>query len=153
MKQVIAQYQVNASHIAVELTETAIFRDKYVVLNYLTQLKNSCISIHLDDFGTGYSSLSYLSSFPISAIKIDRSFVSKIAAGEREERLVNTLILMARELDINVIAEGVETSGQLDFLKQRSCDHAQGYFINQPLPEVKATEILRDLYPYKKPAA
>ncbi|MES9888584.1 MAG: EAL domain-containing protein [Candidatus Sedimenticola sp. 6PFRAG1] len=153
MKQLVSQYQVDAGHIAVELTETAIFRDKFAVLDSLTQLKDGCISIHLDDFGTGYSSLSYLNSFPISAIKIDKSFVSKIDAGEREERLVNTLILMARELDIKVIAEGVERANQLDYLMQRGCDYAQGYYIDMPLKEGQATEILTSLYPLKKPAA
>ncbi|MEJ1394955.1 MAG: EAL domain-containing protein [Candidatus Sedimenticola sp. (ex Thyasira tokunagai)] len=146
MKQEIAQYQLDASYIAVELTETAIFRDKLAVLDSLTQLKDCSISIHLDDFGTGYSSLSYLSVFPISAIKIDKSFVSKIADSQREERLVNTLILLAGELDIKVIAEGVEKAEQMNYLRARACDYAQGYYINKPLPANEATEILSELY-------
>ncbi|MES9884505.1 MAG: EAL domain-containing protein [Sedimenticola sp.] len=151
IKQVISQYQVDANIIAVELTETAIFRDKLAVLDSLTQLEDYHISIHLDDFGTGYSSLSYLNSFPISAIKIDKSFVSRIPDSHREERLVKALILMARELKIMVIAEGVEQVEQIDYLRDKGCDYAQGYYFNKALPNSEATEILRQLYPLKNP--
>ncbi|MES9961561.1 MAG: EAL domain-containing protein [Sedimenticola sp.] len=146
MKQVIAERNVEPRHVAIELTETAIFRDRFAVLNSLTRLRDAQVSIHLDDFGTGYSSLSYLNNFPINAIKIDRSFISALQPGSRQERLVSTLILMARELEIQVIAEGVEQDNQLQYLKEKSCDFAQGYHIGRPLPEAQATELLADAY-------
>ncbi|MET0012281.1 MAG: EAL domain-containing protein [Sedimenticola sp.] len=147
MKQVIAERNVEPRHVAIELTETAIFRDRFAVLSSLTRLRDAQVSIHLDDFGTGYSSLSYLNNFPINAIKIDRSFISALQPGSRQERLVSTLILMARELEIQVIAEGVEQDDQLQYLKSKCCDFAQGYHIGRPLPEAQASELLADAYP------
>ena len=95
MKKVIEKYQINPRHLTIELTETAIMRDRVSVLKSLEKIKQQGISIHLDDFGTGFSSLSYLNEFPISAIKIDRSFVQKINSGDRDSRMVDTIIMMA----------------------------------------------------------
>lgn len=146
IKQVIDEYLLDPQSIAIELTETAIFKDKVAVLDSLTKLHERMVNIHLDDFGTGYSSLSYLNDFPINAIKIDRSFITNLKPGTREERLVKTLILMARELDIRVIAEGVEQAEQLEYLAEKSCDYAQGFYINRPMPAAKVTALLASQY-------
>ncbi|OQX33001.1 MAG: hypothetical protein B0D96_12435, partial [Candidatus Sedimenticola endophacoides] len=138
----LGEYALPASRLAIELTETAIFQDRIAVLSALTRLRDSGISIHLDDFGTGYSSLSYLGSFPISAIKIDRSFISAMRPGGRHERMVGSLITMARELDILVIAEGVEQARQFEYLRRKGCDFAQGFHIGRPEPAVRATGLL-----------
>ncbi|MEW7980109.1 MAG: EAL domain-containing protein [Candidatus Sedimenticola endophacoides] len=138
----LGEYGLPASRLAIELTETAIFQDRIAVLSALTRLRDSGISIHLDDFGTGYSSLSYLGSFPISAIKIDRSSISAMRPGGRHERMVGSLITMARELDILVIAEGVEQARQLEYLRRKGCDFAQGFHIGRPESAVHATRRL-----------
>src|SRR5690606_7294887 len=107
----------------------------------LDQIKQRQINISLDDFGTGYSSLSYLADFPIDILKIDRSFVSKI--GEtKQEALVSAIVAMGKAMGMTVVAEGVETREQFDYLLDLNCDIAQGYLFSKPLPEQEATAYL-----------
>src|SRR5690606_26814280 len=98
------------------------------------ELKKMGIHLSIDDFGTGYSSLSYLKLFPINTLKIDQYFTRNIHIDAKDAALVDTIIRMAHNVGLNVIAEGVETDEQLEFLKVRECDQAQGYFFNKPLP-------------------
>jgi EAL domain-containing protein (putative c-di-GMP-specific phosphodiesterase class I) len=90
--------------------------------------------VSVDDFGTGYSSLSYLQQFPLDALKIDRSFVCGINTSPGETAIVNAIINMGRSLNLRVIAEGVETAGDLAFLKAHHCDEAQGFYFSKPVP-------------------
>jgi EAL domain-containing protein (putative c-di-GMP-specific phosphodiesterase class I) len=99
----------------------------------LRQLKELGIRITIDDFGTGYSSLSYLKKFPIDTIKIDQTFVRDVTTDANDAAIVRAAIVMAHELKLNVIAEGVETRDQLEFLKRRKCDEIQGYLFSEPL--------------------
>ncbi len=99
----------------------------------LRQLKELGIRITIDDFGTGYSSLSYLKKFPIDTIKIDQTFVRDVTTDANDAAIVRAAIVMAHELKLNVIAEGVETRDQLEFLKRRKCDEMQGYLFSEPL--------------------
>jgi EAL domain-containing protein (putative c-di-GMP-specific phosphodiesterase class I) len=100
----------------------------------------------MDDFGTGYSSLSYLHNFPIDTLKIDRAFISRIRANGDQGEIVRTIIALARELNINVVAEGVETSDQLDYLKQFGCQFGQGFYISYPLdPKAAAVFLTKQL--------
>jgi EAL domain-containing protein (putative c-di-GMP-specific phosphodiesterase class I) len=92
------------------------------------------VRVSLDDFGTGQSSLTQLQKLPIDAIKIDRSFVSGLGTGGTEARIVESLILLAKSLGLQVVAEGVETEAQLDWLRGRRCDLAQGYLLGRPAP-------------------
>jgi diguanylate cyclase (GGDEF)-like protein/PAS domain S-box-containing protein len=140
----IEETGVDPAHLTIELTETAIFRDRTIVMGDLQRLRAMHVGISLDDFGTGYSSLSFLNTFPIDAIKIDQSFVMGMAAGTREAQLVDTLILMGRELGIKVIAEGVERADLLKHLRERGCDYAQGFFLGRPMPAAQATAMLLD---------
>jgi len=116
-----------------EITEGAVMKNVESIVSTLQQLKLMGVSISLDDFGTGYSSLSYLKRFPIDCVKIDRSFVRDIASDPNDAAIVTTVIAMARTLNLRVIAEGVETQGQLDFLKRRGCDEFQGFLISPPV--------------------
>ncbi len=150
LRQIMSEAGTEPSNISIELTETAIFSDKRAVQKYLKQLQALDILIYLDDFGTGYSSLSYLNSFPIDVIKIDRSFVSGLAGDQRKQQLVNMMVLLAQELGISVIAEGVETEEVMDYLKSRGCSYAQGYFIQRPMAADAATELLSDQLPAVK---
>jgi EAL domain-containing protein (putative c-di-GMP-specific phosphodiesterase class I) len=101
------------------------------------------VQVAVDDFGTGYSSLSYLQKFPVDALKIDQSFVGRIATAGDEASIVRAVISMAHSLRLRVIAEGVETVEQLEFLKARECDEAQGYYFSRPVPPEQFARLLR----------
>jgi EAL domain-containing protein (putative c-di-GMP-specific phosphodiesterase class I) len=109
----------------------------------LYELKETGIKIAVDDFGTGYSSLTYLSKFPLDELKIDRSFVQGLP-GERDSgAIVGAIIALARELELKVVAEGVETKEQLQFLQSRNCDEYQGYLCSRPVPPEPFANLLR----------
>ena len=126
-----------------EITEGAIVEDAAEVKKILDTWRNKGIQVHMDDFGTGYSSLSYLHHFPIDTLKIDRAFISRIKANGEQGEIVRTIVALARELNIDVIAEGVETVEQLDFLKRMGCQSGQGYYISYPLEPKAAGNLLK----------
>ena len=117
----------------IELTENQIFRNTHMTLDKMRELKMLGVKIALDDFGTGYSSLGYLKNFPIDTLKIDRSFMVDILSNKNNAAITSTIITLAQNLDLNVIAEGVETKEQLDFLAARNCFNIQGYYYSKPL--------------------
>ena len=125
-----------------EITENSLMEDHYDVERKLYQLRSEGISISLDDFGTGYSSLSYLQKFDIDFVKIDRSFIMDLTEDNQSLSLCEAIISMSNKLNIKVIAEGVETKFQKDFLEKLKCDYAQGYFFNFPLEKEKFEELL-----------
>jgi diguanylate cyclase (GGDEF)-like protein len=116
-----------------ELTESMLMHDAKRTLRTLAALKSIGVRLAVDDFGTGYSSLSYLKSFPLDYLKIDRSFVRGLPQDRNDGAIVRAIIAMAHTLGLKVIAEGVETAGQLDFLRAQHCDEVQGYFFSRPL--------------------
>jgi diguanylate cyclase (GGDEF)-like protein/PAS domain S-box-containing protein len=120
-------------HLKLEITESAIIDHPGSAGAMLRQLKEQGIQVQMDDFGTGYSSLSSLHSLPLDALKIDRSFVSRIPEDPATLQMVRTIALLARGLDLAVIAEGVETQAQLDEVRAMGCDYAQGYLMSPPL--------------------
>jgi EAL domain-containing protein (putative c-di-GMP-specific phosphodiesterase class I) len=128
--------------LAVELTESALIDDPENAAATLGKLKDMGLTISLDDFGTGYSSLSYLKRFPIDSLKIDRAFVRDIVTDPDDAAIVTAIITMAQSLKLDVVAEGVETQQQVDFLRARGCHAAQGYFFSKPLPPEQAGEWL-----------
>ncbi|MFQ3251241.1 MAG: diguanylate cyclase (GGDEF)-like protein [Glaciecola sp.] len=129
----IEKYAVDLP-ITVEITERLLTDDSTKALQVLTRLKKVGVKIAIDDFGTGYSSLSYLIKFPVDCIKIDRAFVDKIGVDETSNALIETILLMAKRLEIEVVAEGIETELQQRFLNKFECDYGQGYFLGRPMP-------------------
>jgi EAL domain-containing protein (putative c-di-GMP-specific phosphodiesterase class I) len=116
------------------MTETAIMQHDDATMAALSELSDMGVGLALDDFGTGYSSLSYLRRFPIDRVKIDRSFVGDITSDPEDAALTAAILAMAQSLQLLVVAEGVETIEQADFLCERGCDELQGYLISRPVP-------------------
>jgi diguanylate cyclase (GGDEF)-like protein/PAS domain S-box-containing protein len=117
-----------------ELTESILMREVNEAMLILDGLKRLGLSIAIDDFGTGYSSLNYLKQFPIDVLKIDRTFVDGLPSGEQDAQIARAIIAMAHSLNLSVIAEGVETHEQLEFLREHGCDEVQGYLFGRPMP-------------------
>ena len=133
IKRIIKQEDIDTSVLEFELTESAIFNDENHVRECLDSLAEEGITFSLDDFGTGYSSFSLLHKLPINALKIDRSFVSHLNESSEAEEIVRSIISLAHNMKLTVVAEGVETREQLDFLIQDNCDQIQGYFYSPPV--------------------
>ncbi|MBI3902693.1 MAG: EAL domain-containing protein [Nitrosomonadales bacterium] len=122
------------SGLELEITESAVIRDSEAAILLLYELKDLGVKLAMDDFGTGYSSLGYLKLLPIDKLKIDQSFVRDMMEDQADAALVSTIINMARNLNLKPMAEGVETSAQLDMLAQYGCDEIQGYYFSKPVP-------------------
>ena len=131
---IVQRYHVPVAQLELEITETAMMSNLAKSVETLNELVAAGLSIALDDFGTGYSSLSYLKRFPIKTLKVDRSFVRDITQDPSDAQLVETIILMAHNLGITVVAEGVEIQEQLEWLKGCGCEQVQGFFYSKPLP-------------------
>ena len=127
-----------------ELTESVLVRIGGPAATVLRTLREMKISVALDDFGTGYSSLSYLREFPVDALKIDRSFIGQIgAADDGYSAIVAAIIVMAKSLNLRVVAEGVETLEQFTFLRAHQCDEAQGFYFSRPVPADQFARLLK----------
>jgi len=124
----------NPAHLELEITESIFMQHAMATVQTLSELFAMGCRLTIDDFGTGYSSLAYLKRFPINVIKIDHSFVRDIPDDKDDGELVSTIIAMAHNLKIEVVAEGVETEAQIAFLRACGCDCMQGYFFSRPLP-------------------
>jgi EAL domain-containing protein (putative c-di-GMP-specific phosphodiesterase class I) len=131
--RVLAETAVNPALLKLEITESAIVDNAQKAITLIEQLRSRQIQISIDDFGTGYSSLGYLHCFPVDNLKIDRSFVNQIQAGNRNYQVVNTIITLSNQLELAVIAEGIETTQQLQCLQQLGCEFGQGYLFSKPL--------------------
>ena len=134
VRATLQQSGLEARFLEFELTETAVMQDAEQSAFILQQLSELDVRLSLDDFGTGYSSLSYLQRFPLNKVKIDRSFVREISRGESNADIVRAIVSLAHSLRLSVIAEGVETAEQLDFLKTIGCDQYQGYYRSCAVP-------------------
>ena len=131
---VLAKTAINPNRLKLELTESLILEDVSNTIIKIQALKDMGVHFSMDDFGTGYSSLSYLSKLPMSQLKIDQSFVHNIGIKDSDAVIVQTIIGMAKNLGMEVIAEGVETEQQRDFLERNGCTHYQGYLFSKPVP-------------------
>ncbi len=131
--RVLDETKCPAELLDLELTETIVFRDPEHTIATLQDLRTLGVQLSLDDFGTGFSSLRHLQQYPIHALKIDQSFVRNIVGNERDAAITRTVIAMAHSLGLRVLAEGVETRDQLDFLREHGCEEIQGFILSQPL--------------------
>lgn len=132
VKQTLDRTGLEPSNLQLEITESMTVNTK-LIIPVLQELKNLGVTIAVDDFGTGYSSLAYLKDFPIDCLKIDRSFIRSILENPDDEALVRMILSMAKHLNLKVVAEGIETAEQLDYLLKNGCDKIQGYFISRPI--------------------
>lgn len=133
VKRIIEEEGVNASSLEFEITESIFINNMAQAILVLNKIKELGIRISMDDFGTGYSSLSYLMRLPIDTLKIDKTFIDEIHADDQKNSLIGGIISMAHSLNMNVVAEGVETSTQLDFLEGEKCNIIQGFLLGRPL--------------------
>jgi len=141
---IVADTGIEPGALELEITESMVMQQVEEVHTMLNRLADAGIGISMDDFGTGYSSLSYLKGLPIDTLKIDKSFVSDITADPDDAEIVATIIAMAHSLKLKVIAEGVETREQLDFLCAHACDAMQGYYFSKPLPADEIPRLLHE---------
>ncbi len=133
IENLISQYNIPANHIEIEITESVLMEDISLSISLFNKLKLLGVKISIDDFGTGYSSFSYLIKLPIDKIKIDQSFVKNLPKDNNSATIVKTIINMAHELDMKVVAEGVETIEQYEFLINEGCQFFQGYYLHRPM--------------------
>jgi len=141
VEQIISRAGINPSNLFLEITESMIMEDNQTTVTTISRLRDLGVRVHLDDFGTGYSALSYLQRYPIDILKIDRSFIGKINGNGENIEIIKAIMNLARDLDIGVIAEGIETETQFDLLKNLNCEFGQGFFFAKPM-DFKAIESL-----------
>jgi diguanylate cyclase (GGDEF)-like protein len=140
--KVLADTGLPPRHLELELTEESVIDKLKESVALLHALKERGVTLAMDDFGTGYSSLSYLRHMPVDSLKIDRSFVRDIGADPDDAAIITAIIAMAQSLALRIVAEGVETAEQLEFLKNRGCHEIQGYYFSRPLPAIEFARLL-----------
>jgi len=133
VRELISNTGMTAENLELEITETVLMNDKDLAISTLNELSELGLTLAIDDFGTGYSSLSYLKLFPLNVLKIDRSFVRDVNIDADDAAIVDAILAMSRRLNLDVVAEGVETKEQLAFLQKNGCKRVQGYFFSKPL--------------------
>ncbi|MDH3285667.1 MAG: EAL domain-containing protein, partial [Acidobacteriota bacterium] len=144
VRDVLDESGLDPERLELELTESALMQNADTAMSTLEELSSMGVRLAVDDFGTGYSSLSYLKRFPVNALKIDRSFVGDVPADPGDVALISAIIALAKSLELNVVAEGVENHEQLEFLQSLDCDEAQGYLLARPVPADKLAQLLRE---------
>ena len=140
--QILEETQLEGKNLKLEITESAIVDNNELATDILDRLKSRGLQLLIDDFGTGYSCLSYLHRFPVDTLKIDRSFISRITEAGENIEIVEAIIRLAHDLNISVVAEGIETANQLEQITTLGCEFGQGYFFSQPLANHAAEEII-----------
>jgi EAL domain-containing protein (putative c-di-GMP-specific phosphodiesterase class I) len=140
---ILKETGMNAAFLELEITESMIMHNVDKAVQTLTKLKTLGIGLSIDDFGTGYSSLSNLKRFPIDTLKIDRSFIRDLPGDSEDKAITRAIIAMGKSLNMTLIAEGVETQEQAEFLRAHACDQFQGYYFSRPVDKDKFAELLR----------
>jgi diguanylate cyclase (GGDEF)-like protein/PAS domain S-box-containing protein len=140
---ILDETKLESKYLDIELTESAVMKNPKKTALILNKLKCLGVQVSMDDFGTGYSSLSYLKRFPFDTLKIDKEFIKDILDDNDDLELVTTIIQLAKNLNIKVVAEGVETLEQMELLTHKKCDEIQGYLISRPIPEQEIEKLLK----------
>ncbi len=143
IEQILKETGLQPRSLKLEITESVVMENAGVASSMLTRLRELGVQLSIDDFGTGYSSLSYLHRFPVNTLKIDRSFISRLGAGDENTEIVRTILTLANNLGMDVVAEGVETQKQLMLLKEMHCAYGQGYYFAKPVAHDDARQILQ----------
>ncbi|MDB5731535.1 MAG: hypothetical protein JWQ03_1430, partial [Variovorax sp.] len=143
IRQIIEETGVNPATVTLEITESVTMDDAEHAIRVLSQLREIGIRFSIDDFGTGYSSLSYLHRLPLDMLKIDRSFIAALDQGDENLGIVRTILRLAKDLGIDVVAEGTETAAQLDHLRALECEFGQGYYFSRPVDAAAIRQILQ----------
>jgi diguanylate cyclase (GGDEF)-like protein/PAS domain S-box-containing protein len=141
--QILTEIDLEPRYLEIEITESLVMQDQHITITMLKKLKSLGMSVSIDDFGTGYSSLSYLRLLPVSKVKIDASFIRETPQNKDDAAITSAIIAMAHNLNLRVIAEGVERKEQLEFLRSHDCDAVQGYLFSRPVPAQEATLLLQ----------
>jgi diguanylate cyclase (GGDEF)-like protein/PAS domain S-box-containing protein len=147
VKSVLNETGVDPDLLVFEITESAAMNDAQLTVEVLTMLRSMGLRVAIDDFGTGHASLAYLRQFPIDSLKIDRSFISDLETSREGVAIINAIVGLAHGLDLEVVAEGVETAGQLQFLTERGCEEYQGFLISEPLTADEVPAFVEGLRP------
>jgi diguanylate cyclase (GGDEF)-like protein/PAS domain S-box-containing protein len=143
IKAVLEESGLEPKYLELEITEGIMMGDNQIALRFLMEMDNLGVHLSIDDFGTGFSSLNYLKKLPVDKLKIDQSFVRDIETDESDAAIIRSIISLGHRLNLRVIAEGVETQEQLDFLRIRGCDEIQGYFYARPMSAVSLFEFFK----------
>jgi EAL domain-containing protein (putative c-di-GMP-specific phosphodiesterase class I) len=142
VRRALLESGIEAELLELELTESSLMQNTEATISALLALKRRGVKLSTDDFGTGYSSLAYLQRFPIDKVKIDLAFVRNITGNTNDATIAQTIVQMAHSLKMKAIAEGVETAGQLAYLRHHGCDEMQGYYFSHPLRLDEVEELL-----------
>jgi len=142
IEKALTQSEVPSNTLELEITEGVLMSEHSSINSILSEISQLGINLAMDDFGTGYSSLSYLRNYPFNVLKIDKTFIDNIITVSSDRKLIKAAIAMAHGLNLKVVAEGVETQEQYDYLNKLDCDYAQGYLLGKPIPADKMDEDL-----------
>jgi len=143
IRRSLEEFKLDPAYLEVEITESALMSDPEESVAILRRLSEMGVLVSVDDFGTGYSSMSYLQRFPIDKLKIDRTFISEVTSSNDDASIVSAIVSLGHTLNLKVIAEGVETPEQLEFLQMLGCDQYQGYHYSRPMPAADFAELIR----------
>jgi diguanylate cyclase (GGDEF)-like protein len=143
VRSILTQTRMDATYLELEITESMLMRDVGGASKVLAEFKKLGIRLSLDDFGTGYSSLSNLKRFQIDTIKVDRSFVRELPEGKEDKAITDAIIAMGKSLNMSIVAEGVETQGQIEFLRDHDCDEFQGFYFSKAVPAAAIADLMR----------
>lgn len=142
MKAIIAETQVDPSRLELEISESSITTNFHECAQKMSELKATGVHFVIDDFGTGYSNLGYLKHFPFDKLKIDKLFIDEITSNNNEQYIVEAIINLAKQMNLEVLAEGVETREQLKYLRKHHSDQVQGFYYSEPLDVGECTDLL-----------
>ena len=142
VRRILAETGMKPEHLEFEITETVVMQNPDLAAAVLREFSALGIRISIDDFGTGYSSLAHIKRFAVTSLKIDKSFVKDLEMNQTDAAIATAIIAMGSSLNLQIVAEGVETEGQLKFLREKDCDEVQGYLFSEPVPAEEITRYL-----------